>query len=148
MAGDPVILDVDGVEVRVTSPDKVFFPKRGETKLDLVHYYLAVAEPFMNVVGGRPLLLERYPDGAGGKSFFQKRVPKGAPEWLRTTVVSTPNGTLEGGAVVVPWQRDDVIVVPMGGGHTAQRVCFGNAHANAHTLHYFQGSLCDPFGLK
>lgn len=97
MAGDehgaPVVLDIDGVEVRVTSPEKVFFPKRGETKLDLVEYYLAVAEPFMRVVGGRPLLLERYPDGARGKSFFQKRVPKGAPEWLRTTVVSTPNGT-------------------------------------------------------
>ena len=94
MVGDPVILDVEGIEARVTSPDKVFFPARGETKLDLVHYYLAVAEPFMKVVGGRPLLLERYPDGAGGKSFFQKRVPKGAPDWLRTTVVSTPNGTM------------------------------------------------------
>lgn len=93
MVGDPVILDVDGVEARVTSPNKVFFPARGETKLDLVRYYLAVAGPFMDVVGGRPLLLERYPDGAGGKSFFQKRVPKGAPDWLRTTVVSTPNGT-------------------------------------------------------
>ena len=93
MAADPVMLDVGGVEVRVTSPDKVFFPKRGETKLDLVNYYLAVAEPFMRVVGGRPLLLERYPDGARGKSFFQKRVPNGAPEWLQTTVVSTPNGT-------------------------------------------------------
>jgi DNA ligase D len=93
MAADPVLLDLDGVEVRVTSPDKVFFSKRGETKLDLVHYYLAVAEPFLRAVGGRPLLLERYPDGARGKSFFQKRVPKGAPEWLRTAVVATPNGT-------------------------------------------------------
>ena len=89
----PVILDVDGVEARVTSPSKEFFPKRGETKLDLVEYYLAVAEPFMRAVGGRPLLMERYPDGARGKSFFQKRVPKGAPEWLRTITVSTPNGT-------------------------------------------------------
>ncbi|MEQ8841074.1 MAG: non-homologous end-joining DNA ligase [Acidimicrobiales bacterium] len=93
MATDPVLFDVDGVESRVTSPDKVFFSKRGETKLDLVEYYLAVAEPFMRAVGGRPLLLERYPDGASGKSFFQKRVPKGAPDWLRTTLVSTPNGT-------------------------------------------------------
>ena len=89
----PVILDVDGVEARVTSPSKEFFPKRGETKLDLVEYYLAIAEPFMRAVGGRPLLMERYPDGARGKSFFQKRVPKGAPEWLRTTTMSTPNGT-------------------------------------------------------
>jgi DNA ligase D len=79
--------------VRVTSPDKLFFSKRKETKLDLVKYYLSVSEQFMRAVGGRPLLLERYPDGASGKSFFQKRVPKGAPEWLRTAVVSTPNGT-------------------------------------------------------
>ncbi|MEZ5167569.1 MAG: non-homologous end-joining DNA ligase [Acidimicrobiales bacterium] len=93
MAADPVLLEVDGVEARVTSPDKVFFPKRGETKLDLVEYYLAVATPFMRAVGGRPLLLERYPDGAQGKSFFQKRVPKGAPDWVRTVEVSTPNGT-------------------------------------------------------
>ncbi len=90
---EPVVLDVDGVAARVTSPSKEFFPKRGETKLDLVNYYLAVAEPFMRVVGGRPLLMERYPDGARGKSFFQKRVPKGAPEWLQTVTVSTPNGT-------------------------------------------------------
>ena len=93
MAGDAVVFDLDGTEVRVTSPDKVFFSKRGETKLDLVHYYLAVKEPLMRAIGGRPLLMERYPDGASGKSFFQKRVPKGAPDWLRTMVVSTPNGT-------------------------------------------------------
>ena len=92
-AEDPVTFDVDGVEARVTSPSKVFFPERSETKLDLVRYYLAVAEPFMAAVGGRPLLMERYPDGARGKSFFQKRVPKGAPEWLRTVTLSTPNGT-------------------------------------------------------
>ncbi|MFT5204452.1 MAG: DNA ligase D [Candidatus Aldehydirespiratoraceae bacterium] len=93
MASEVVLLEVDGTEVRVTSPDKLFFSKRNETKLDLVKYYLSVSEQFMRAVGGRPLLLERYPDGASGKSFFQKRVPKGAPEWLRTAVVSTPNGT-------------------------------------------------------
>jgi len=90
---DAVVLDIAGHEVRVTSSDKIFFSKRGETKLDLVEYYLSIAEPFMRAVGGRPLLMERYPDGARGKSFFQKRVPKNAPDWLRTIVVSTPNGT-------------------------------------------------------
>ncbi len=90
---EPVVIDIDGVEARVTSPSKEFFPRRGETKLDLVQYYLAVAEPFMRAVGGRPLLMERYPDGARGKSFFQKRVPKGAPDWLHTVTLSTPNGT-------------------------------------------------------
>ena len=95
------MLEVAGREVRVTNPRKVFFGARGETKLDLVEYYLSVAEPLMRAMGGRPVLLERYPDGAGGKSFFQKRVPKGAPEWLTTTVVSTPNGTPSNAMVAV-----------------------------------------------
>jgi DNA ligase D len=87
------VLDVAGREVRVTSPDKVFFAERGETKLDLVRYYLAVADPLMRAAGGRPTLMQRFPQGAGGSSFFQKRVPESVPEWLRTTIVSTPNGT-------------------------------------------------------
>ncbi|TCP48452.1 DNA ligase D [Tamaricihabitans halophyticus] len=90
---EPVSIDIDGTEVTVSSPDKVFFPERGETKLDLVRYYQAVADPIMATLRGRPLLLERYPNGAGGKSWFQKRVPKSTPEWLTTTVVATPNGT-------------------------------------------------------
>ena len=93
MAAEPVVLDLAGHEVKVTNPDKVFFAERRETKLDLVRYYLAVAEPLMRAMGGRPTLLERYPHGAQGPSFFQKRVPKGAPEWLQTLTVSTPNGT-------------------------------------------------------
>ncbi len=93
MTAGPAVLELAGHEVRVTNPAKVFFAERGETKLDLVQYYLAVTEPLLRAMGGRPVLLERYPDGAQGSSFFQKRVPKGAPEWLRTMVVSTPNGT-------------------------------------------------------
>ena len=88
-----VTIDVGGTEVTISHPEKVFFSKLGATKLDLVRYYQAVAEPLLNTVLGRPLLLERYPEGAGGKSFFQKRVPKSAPSWLRTAVVATPNGT-------------------------------------------------------
>ncbi|MFB9924785.1 non-homologous end-joining DNA ligase [Amycolatopsis halotolerans] len=86
-------LEIDGVELTISSPDKVYFPERGETKLALVRYYQAVAGPLLDRLGGRPLLLERYPDGAGGKSWFQKRTPKNAPSWLTTAVVSTPNGT-------------------------------------------------------
>ena len=99
MSGEGVVLEVAGREVRVSNPDKVFFKARAETKLDLVEYYLSVEGPLMRAMGGRPVLLERYPDGASGKSFFQKRVPKGAPEWLNTTVVSTPNGTLSNAMV-------------------------------------------------
>lgn len=93
MAGEAIELEIDGHSVRITNPDKVFFSKRGETKLDLIEFYLAVGGAMMPVVGGRPALLQRFPDGASGKSFFQKRVPKGAPDWLQTTVMSTPNGT-------------------------------------------------------
>jgi DNA ligase D len=87
------VLEVAGRELTITSPDKVFFSERRETKLDLVRYYLAVAEPLLRAAGGRPTLMQRFPHGAEGSSFFQKRVPASAPDWLETTIVSTPNGT-------------------------------------------------------
>ena len=87
------MLDVSGRSIAITSAGKVFFSGRRETKLDLVRYYLAVAEPLMRAAGGRPTLMQRFPHGADGSSFFQKRVPETAPEWLETTIVSTPNGT-------------------------------------------------------
>jgi DNA ligase D len=93
VAPEEQVLDVAGRDITITSPDKVLFSERGETKLDLVRYYLAVAEPFLRSAGGRPTLMQRFPHGAEGKSFFQKRVPENAPEWLETTIVSTPNGT-------------------------------------------------------
>jgi DNA ligase D len=86
--------------VRITSPGKVFFSQRGETKLDLVRYYQSVAEPFLAEMRGRPTMMQRFPDGASGKSFYQKRVPKGTPRWLQTTVVSTPNGTTSDALVI------------------------------------------------
>jgi DNA ligase D len=86
-------LDIAGHTIAVTNPNKIFFPEREETKLDLVRYYLAVAEPFLRAAGGRPTLMQRFPHGAQGSSFFQKRVPKDVPEWLQTTIVTTPNGT-------------------------------------------------------
>ena len=79
--------------MRITSPGKVLFGERGETKLDLVRYYAAVAEPLLRTMGGRPVLMQRFPQGASGKSFFQKRVPDNAPDWLQTTTVETVNGT-------------------------------------------------------
>ena len=82
---DAHVLEIGGQEVPITSPGKVFFSERGETKLDVVNYYLRVAEPLMRTMGGRPVLMQRFPDGAGGPSFFQKRVPKNAPDWLATS---------------------------------------------------------------
>jgi DNA ligase D len=93
LVSDEHVLDVAGRDIAITSPGKVFFSERGETKLDLVRYYLAVAEPLLRATGGRPTLMQRFPQGAEGSSFFQKRVPDSAPEWLQTTIVSTPNGT-------------------------------------------------------
>jgi DNA primase len=90
---DAQVLELAGREVRITSPGKVLFAERGETKLDLVRYYAAAAEPLMRAMGGRPVLMQRFPQGAGGPSFFQKRVPDNAPEWLQTTTVQTVNGT-------------------------------------------------------
>ena len=92
-ADDAQVLELAGREVRITSPGKVLFPERGETKLDLVSYYAAVTVPLMRTMGGRPVLMQRFPQGATGKSFFQKRVGDGAPEWLETTTVQTVNGT-------------------------------------------------------
>ncbi len=93
MSGDAIQREIAGHDLKISNPDKIFFSKAGQTKLDLIEYYEAVEEPLMATMGGRPTLMQRFPDGASGKSFFQKRVPKGAPKWLETTVVSTPNGT-------------------------------------------------------
>ena len=94
MGSSPTLaLEAAGRTVAVSNPDKVFFAERGETKLDLIRYYLAVEAAVMRALGGRPVLMERYPNGAGGTSFFQKRVPANAPDWLQTTTVQTPNGT-------------------------------------------------------
>jgi DNA ligase D-like protein (predicted polymerase) len=86
-------MELDGVDVPVSSPDKVLFAERGETKRDLIEHYLRVGEPLLRAMGGRPVLMQRFPRGAGGPSFFQKRVPDSAPQWLRTTTVQTVNGT-------------------------------------------------------
>ena len=93
MAEGTVSVEAAGHEIAITSPSKVFFPERGDTKLDLVRYYQAIEEPLMRAVQGRPVLLQRFPNGAGGPSFFQKRVPESRPDWLHTAIVSTPNGT-------------------------------------------------------
>ncbi len=97
---DVRVVDVGDRTVNISSPDKVYFPELGATKFDLVTYYLEVAEALGRSATGRPALLQRFPGGAGGASFFQKRVPAGAPSWLETTVVRTPNGTTSNALVV------------------------------------------------
>jgi DNA ligase D len=91
--GEPVAIQAGHHEVEITHPDKVLFSEIGRTKLDLARYYVHVQDPLLAAMGGRPVLLQRFPHGAGGPSFFQKRVPDKRPEWLQTMIVETPNGT-------------------------------------------------------
>ncbi|MCZ7530685.1 MAG: non-homologous end-joining DNA ligase [Acidimicrobiia bacterium] len=92
MGGSWTTLETAGREVRLSNPDKVFFPATGATKVDLALYYLAVGDGALRGVFERPTVLKRYPDGAGTKPFFQKRVPATRPEWLRTVEVAFPSG--------------------------------------------------------
>jgi DNA ligase D-like protein (predicted polymerase) len=86
------ILELDGHEVKISNPGKIFFADAGITKLDLVEYYLAVAPGTLVGVADRPMALKRFVDGAAGDPFFQKRAPKSVPEFVRTVELSFPSG--------------------------------------------------------
>jgi bifunctional non-homologous end joining protein LigD len=100
------VLAVDSREVTVTNPDKILFPEAGLTKLDLVHYYLEVAEGALRGAGGRPCVLVRYPHGIGGEFFFQKRAPDNRPDWVHATEVRFPSGRTA--CEVVPRHASDL----------------------------------------
>ena len=87
-----MIFEIAGHEVTITNPDKVFFPKAGYTKLDLVKYYAAVAEGAVRGVAGRPMALKRYVNGADEEPFFQKRAPEKRPDWIDTVELFFPSG--------------------------------------------------------
>jgi bifunctional non-homologous end joining protein LigD len=86
------IFELDGHEVGVSNPDKVLFPDAGHTKLDLVHYYLAVADGALQAAGGRPNVLVRYPNGITGEFFYQKRAPESRPPWIEVVSLRFPSG--------------------------------------------------------
>lgn len=88
--GDDVHLDVGGRDVRISSPDRVYFTERGETKLDLAHYYLAVGDGILRALRERPTMLHRFPKGVSGAKVHQKRLPKGAPDWVETVRLHFP----------------------------------------------------------
>jgi DNA ligase D-like protein (predicted polymerase) len=88
----PTVLEVAGREVTITNPDKVYFPQSGYTKLDVVKYYLAVAEGALRGISGRPIVLKRYVNGADKEPFFQKRAPENHPDWIETVELSFPSG--------------------------------------------------------
>ncbi|WP_279097451.1 non-homologous end-joining DNA ligase [Gordonia bronchialis] len=89
-AGEPVVLTVGDRPVRISSPDRVYFPERGETKMDLVEYYLLVGDGIVRALRERPCMLHRFPKGVTEKKVHQKRVPAGAPDWLETTEIYFP----------------------------------------------------------
>jgi bifunctional non-homologous end joining protein LigD len=86
------IIEVSGRSVAVSNPGKVYFPETGHTKLDVVRYYLSVADGALRGVAGRPMVLKRFVDGAAGEAFFQKRAPSARPDWLETVVLKFPSG--------------------------------------------------------
>jgi len=85
-------IDVDGRDVIITNPDKVLFPQARHTKLDVIRYYLSVAEGALRGSGGRPNILVRYPDGIDAEFFFQKRAPKDRPPWVEVVTIRFPSG--------------------------------------------------------
>jgi DNA ligase D len=90
--GEAIEYQVGERTVRLSSPDKVYFPERGITKRQVAEYYLTVAEPLLRAIGNRPTTLKRYPDGVAGEYFYAKRVPKGAPPWVESVRITFPSG--------------------------------------------------------
>ncbi|MGH2836286.1 MAG: ATP-dependent DNA ligase, partial [Solirubrobacteraceae bacterium] len=84
---DAVELEVGERVVRVSNPDRVYFPDTGQTKLDLARYYISVGEGIVRALRERPCMLHRFPTGVGGEKVHQKRLPKGAPEWVQTVEI-------------------------------------------------------------
>ena len=94
------ILDIAGNEVRVSSPDKMVFPEAGVTKLDLVRYYLSIADGALRGAGGRPMVLKRFTKGISAEPFFQKRVPENHPDFIDTATLHYASGTSAEEAVI------------------------------------------------
>jgi DNA ligase D-like protein (predicted polymerase) len=95
-----MVIEAAGREVTVTNPDKVYFPQAGYTKLDLVRYYLSVADGALLGVTGRPMALKRFVNGAEGEAFFQKRAPEKRPDFIGTVELKFPSGRTASEVVV------------------------------------------------
>src|SRR3954462_8369478 len=92
MASPATEVEVGDYAVRVSNPQRIYFPDLGLTKLDLVNYYLSVGDGIVRALRERPCMLHRYPDGVDGEQISQQRLPKGAPEWVETVEVRFPSG--------------------------------------------------------
>ncbi|MFN2535991.1 MAG: DNA polymerase domain-containing protein, partial [Pseudonocardiaceae bacterium] len=93
MSGAPAVeLEIGHRRVRITNPDRIYFPARGETKIDLARYYLSVGDGIVRALRERPCMLHRFPRGVTGPKVHQKRLPAGAPPWVQTVRVDFPSG--------------------------------------------------------
>ena len=89
---DREVLNIAGQEVSISNPSKVLFPQAGYTKLDVVRYYVSVADGALRGAGGRPNVLVRYADGIHGEFFYQKRAPEKRPDWIKVAEIRFPSG--------------------------------------------------------
>ncbi|MCA9549536.1 MAG: hypothetical protein KC933_05830 [Myxococcales bacterium] len=92
MGKERLTFEIDGLEVSVSSPSKVYFPDAGITKLEVVEYFRAVAQPALRASGGRPIVLKRYVNGIAEEGFYQKRAPDPRPDWIETVTLRFPSG--------------------------------------------------------
>src|ERR671916_648653 len=113
MAAERIEFEVGDRVVKISNPDRVYFSARGETKLDLAQYYLAVGEGNVRALRERPCMLHRFPTGVDGEKVHQKRVPKGAPDWIRTVQVRFPRYTRTADELCVTSPADVVWAVQM-----------------------------------
>jgi bifunctional non-homologous end joining protein LigD len=119
---DQRVYELDGVEVKLSNPDKVYFPEAGVTKGRLADYYVECADAVLNHLRERPTVLKRYAGGIGAEPFYQKRVPPKRPEWIQTTVLAFPSG------------RSAEELVPVDAAHLVWGVSLGNIDWNPHPV--------------
>lgn len=122
ISSDHLTLELDGHEVRVSNPDKVYFPRAGVTKGDLARYHVECAGALLNHIGERPVTLKRFPGGIDTKPIYQKRVPSSRPDWLQTVVLKFPSG------------RTAEELVPVDAAHLVWAVNLGNVDWNPHPV--------------
>jgi bifunctional non-homologous end joining protein LigD len=116
------VFEVDGHEIRLSNPGKVYFPQSGWTKGDLARYHVDCADAILNQVRERPVMLKRFPGGIDAKVIYQKRVPEKRPEWLQTAVLKFPSG------------REAEELVPVDTAHLLWAVSLGNVDWNPHPV--------------
>ncbi len=112
-AGEPIMLDVEGRQVRLSSPERVYFPDHGWTKADVARYYIAVGPGILRALRDRPTMLHRFPDGLAGPKVYQKRLPSGAPDWVPTVRLDFPRYNLHADELCPTHVADIVWAVQM-----------------------------------